>query len=137
MLMAIVGVNFTKISVEKNELAKGKININNNVSIKDVKEKDLIPGKNIDQKGLDFVFEFVSKYQPNLGEIKLNGSVLFVGSKKTVDDVMKSWKKDKKIPKEAMTAVLNTALTKCNIQALILSQQVNLPPPIPLPKVKQ
>ena len=48
---------------------------------------------------------------------------------------MKGWKKNKAIPKEAMTAVINTALTKCNIQALILSQQVNLPPPIPLPKV--
>jgi hypothetical protein len=35
-----------------------------------------------------------------------------------------------------MSAILNTVLTKCNIEALILSQEVNLPSPIPLPKVK-
>ena len=43
----------------------------------------------------------------------------------------------KKVPKDVMTAILNTVLTKCNIEALILSQKVNLPAPIPLPAVKQ
>jgi len=27
-------------------------------------------------------------------------------------------------------------MSKCNIQALILSEQINLPPPIPLPKLQ-
>jgi len=44
--------------------------------------------------------------------------------------------KDKKLPKEIMAGLLNTKLTKCNIQALILSQEINLPAPIPLPKVQ-
>ena len=35
-----------------------------------------------------------------------------------------------------MTTLLNALLAKCNVQALILSQDVNLPPPIPLPKVQ-
>ena len=35
-----------------------------------------------------------------------------------------------------MAGLLNTILTKCNVQALILSQEVNLPPPIPMPKVQ-
>lgn len=133
--MAIVGVNFTKISVEKKEMPKGKISINNNIAIKDIKEKDLAPGKTINQKGLQFVFNFASKYEPKLAEIKIDGEVLFIGANKVVEDVLKQWKKDKKPPKDIMTAVLNTALTKCNIQAINLSQQVNLPPPIPLPKV--
>ena len=133
--MAIVGVNFSKISVEKKDMLKGKINITNNIAIKDVKEKDLAPGKELNQKGLQFFFEFASKYEPKAGEIKISGEVLFVGSKKATEDIIKGWKKNKNIPKEAMTAVLNTALTKCNIQALILSQQVNLPPPIPMPKL--
>jgi len=42
-----------------------------------------------------------------------------------------------KVPKDIMSGVLNTVLTKCNIEALILSQKVNLPPPIPLPSVRQ
>jgi hypothetical protein len=46
------------------------------------------------------------------------------------------WKKDKKLPKEIMPVILNTVLNKCNIQALILSEQINLPPPIPMPKLQ-
>ena len=134
--MTIVGVEFTKISAERQPAVKGKVEIKNNVTIKDVVEKDLVPGKDIDQKGLEFKFEFTASYEPKMAKMIFEGHVLFVGDKKTVEDVMKSWNKDKKIPKEAMTGVLNTALTKCNIQALILSQQINLPPPIPLPKVK-
>ena len=53
-----------------------------------------------------------------------------------VEEIIKNWKKDKKLPKEIMTSVMNSVLNKCNIQALILSQTVNLPPPIPLPKVQ-
>ena len=56
-------------------------------------------------------------------------------SKKT-KEILASWKKDKKVPKELMAGLLNTILTKCNIQALILSQEINLPAPIPLPKVQ-
>ncbi|MBI2659814.1 hypothetical protein HYX07_01495 [Candidatus Woesearchaeota archaeon] len=55
---------------------------------------------------------------------------------KKAKEILGNWKKDKKLPKEMMAGLLNTILTKCNVQALILSQQVNLPPPIPLPKVQ-
>ena len=56
--------------------------------------------------------------------------------KNKVKEVLDGWKKDKKLPKEIMTTILNSVLTKCNIQALILSEQINLPPPIPLPKLQ-
>ena len=134
--MAIIGVNFTKISVEKKSPVKGKVNISNNVLIKDVVEKDIAPGKNIDQKGVQFIFSFVSKYEPGVAEINLEGDVLYLGSKNDAEEIVKSWKKDKKVAKEIMASVLNAALAKGIIQALILSQQVNLPSPVPLPKVK-
>jgi len=35
-----------------------------------------------------------------------------------------------------MSEILNIILTRCNIQALILARDINLPSPIPLPKVK-
>jgi len=52
-------------------------------------------------------------------------------------EVLDEWKKAKRVPKDVMTSILNTVLTRCNIEALILSQAVNLPPPIPLPSVQQ
>ena len=57
--MTIVGFGFNKIEVEKKEGAKGKINISNNVSIKDVKETTLAVGKD-NPTVLKFTFEFVS-----------------------------------------------------------------------------
>ena len=133
--MTIVSFNFTKIEAEKRELSKGKININNNVTIEKVEEKDLSLG-NQKQKVLSFTFEFTSKYSPNAGSIKLNGNVLYMEDSKKVKEILDGWKKDKKIPKEIMTKILNVILNKSNVQALILSEHVNLPPPIPLPKVQ-
>lgn len=133
--MVIVGINFTKINVEKKSLIAGKVNINNNVSIKDVEERDLALGKS-KQKGLRFLFEFTSKYEPNVGHILLNGDVVYLGEEKEIKELISGWKKNKKLPKDIMTNVLNNVLTKCNIEALILSGVINLPPPIPLPKVE-
>lgn len=132
----IVGFGFTKLSAQKGETAKGKIDISNNVSIKDVQEDNFSLGKDKQQNVLRFIFEFASKYEPNVGNVVLEGELLYMEEAKKAKELLNSWKKDKKLPKELMEGMLNTILTKCNVQALILSQQVNLPPPIPLPKVQ-
>ena len=133
--MTIVSFNFTKIEAEKKESGKGKININNNVTIENVEEKNLSLG-NQKQKVVSFIFEFTSKYTPNAGNIKLVGNVLYMEDSKKVKEIIDGWKKDKKLPKDIMTKILNVILNKSNVQALILSDHVNLPPPIPLPKVQ-
>ncbi|MCH8003821.1 MAG: hypothetical protein IH934_04260 [Nanoarchaeota archaeon] len=132
--MTIIGFNFTKIEAEKKELIKGKININNNLAIKNVEEKKLSLS-NEKQKVLSFTFEFTAKYDPNVGSISFTGNVLSMDDSKKVKEILDGWKKDKKLPKEFMPNILNTIMSKCNIQALILSEQINLPPPIPLPKL--
>ena len=131
----IVGFGFTKLSAQRNEAAKGKIDINNNVTIKSVEEADISFGKN-NQSVIKFLFEFTSKYEPNVGTILFEGELLYMEEPKKSKEILSGWKKDKKVPKELMAGLLNTILTKCNIQALILSQEINLPAPIPLPKVQ-
>ena len=134
--MTVIGFNFTKIDVEKKEGVTGKINIKNNVSIKDVVEQplDLGTGK---QKAIKFVFEFVSNYQTGLGHISLLGDIVYIADDKETKSILGEWKKSKKVEKEVMSKILNTILNKCNIEALILSQKVNLPSPIPLPQVSR
>ncbi len=133
--MKSVGFNFNKINVEKKNIGKGKVNISNNVAIKNIEQKDISLGKS-KQDALKFTFEFTSKYEPGLGSILLGGDVLYLTDSQKSKEILDGWKKDKKVPKDIMAGILNTVLAKCNIQALILSQEVNLPPPIPLPKVK-
>ena len=131
----IVGFGFTKLSAEKTEKAKGKIDINNNVSVKDVIEDNLSLGKD-KQNIVKLIFEFTANYEPSVGKILFEGEVLYLEEPKKIKEILSSWKKDKKLQKEVMAGILNTILTKCNIQALILSQEVNLPPPIPMPRVQ-
>jgi len=133
--MTIVGFNFTKLEAEKKDMVKGKININNNVSIKNVEEKK-ISLANEKQKVINFNFEFLAKYDPDVGSIKFTGEVLYMDTSSKVKEILDGWKKDKKLPKELMPIILNTVLNKCNIQALIISDQINLPPPIPMPKLQ-
>lgn len=133
--MAIIGFDLNKISIERTGNVAGEIKINNNVSIKEI-EKISVPIKRENQEGLRFGFEFTSTYEPKLGSALIKGNVVVLEDKKKAEDILKQWKKDKKAESDVMTAVLNTVLEKCNIEALILSRDVNLPPSIPLPKVK-
>ncbi len=132
----IIGFNFKKINIEKKNSITGKVDINNNVLVKDVKENDFSMGKQ-KQKGLSFIFEFTSKYEPDIGSLLFEGEVLYLGEAKQNEELLKEWKKSKTIPKELMAEVIDTVLTRCNIEALILSRDINLPPPVPLPKVKR
>lgn len=134
-IMVVVGFNFTKINVERKSNVKGKIKISNNVTMKDVSQQELSLGK-AKENGLKFTFEFTSKYDPDIGEISLTGEVISIEEEKKAKEILKEWKKSKKVPQDIMTNILNHVLTKCNIKALILSQDMNLPPPIPLPSVQ-
>ena len=131
--MTVIGFSFNKMLIEKKGAVKGKVSINNNVGIKNVEETKL--NINTTKKALKMDFEFTSEYEPAIGKILMTGEVVYLVDKDKAPEIVKNWKKNKKIEKDIMTNVLNNVLTKCNIQALILSKDMNLPPPIPLPKV--
>jgi hypothetical protein len=133
--MAIAGFGFTDIEVKRKPMKGGKISISNNVAIKDIQQKELHLGKE-KQNALQFIFEFTSKYDPDVGHISIGGELLFIEEAKKVQEILSEWKKDKKVPQDVMTSILNNILNKCNVAALILSREVNLPAPIPLPKVQ-
>ena len=133
----IAGFGFTKLNAQKTNAPQGKIDINNNVSIKDVVEDSLQMGNERNSVSvIKFIFEFTSKYEPEVGTILFEGELLYMENPKKTKEILSSWKKTKQLPKELMAGLLNTILVKCNVKALILSQDVNLPPPIPMPKVQ-
>jgi hypothetical protein len=132
--MAIVGFEFTNINVNKKETATGKINISNNVGIADIQRSDLQLGKT-SQKGVKFLFEYKSSYEPDYAKIELGGTILYLTDAKDAEQIVNDWKKDKKLHKDVAEKIMNSILTKCNIQSIILSNTVNLPPPVPMPKV--
>lgn len=132
--MAIVGFNFLKISCEKKNPVTGQVKINYNVSIKEVLPGDMHLGQTV-QKGLRFIFEFSTKYEVNVGELIINGELLWMDKEERVNDVLESWKNKKAIDPAVMQPIMNTVWSKSIIQAIILSKEVNLPAPIQMPKI--
>jgi len=133
--MAIVGLQFSKILVEKHAPVKGKVQVNNNVQLKELEKTDLMVGS-AKQGALKLTFEFTAKYEPKFADMIMNGSLTFVDTPDKVNEVLEGWKKNKQLPREVTASVLNTVLSRCNIEAIILAREVNLPSPVPLPKVQ-
>lgn len=132
--MTIVKINLHKVNAERNLTAQnGQVKISNQVSIKNVEEMDFSAGT---KKGLKFTFGFNCDYEPDLGKLMLEGQVFFVEEGKKISEIKESWEKEKKIPLEIMEQIVNAALHKGNIQAIKVSEDLSLPSPLPLPKVK-
>lgn len=134
--MTIMGINFTKMNIEKKKSSKGKVNISNNVSLTGAEKVDLNFGGK-DQQSLKITFKFVSKYEPEVGNIDLEGNLIYLAKKEDAEKMLKDFEKNKKFNKETMTGLLNNILNKCNVEAIILSKEMGLPAPIPLPKINK
>jgi len=132
--MPIIGFNFDRISIEKTNKISEKLSIKNDLSITNLeKEKlNLSPKESV----LKFDFKYSVDYEPKVGKIILTGNLLYMEEEKRATEILTGWKKDKRIPTDIGPQVLNTILAKCNIKALNLTQDVNLPPHIKLPILK-
>ncbi|MBW3020644.1 hypothetical protein KY334_05080 [Candidatus Woesearchaeota archaeon] len=135
--MSIIGTNFTEIIVKKNKHVVKGLKVSNNLGIKSIEKMDLSFGKTNKQAGLKFVFEYSTKYEPGVASINLVGDVLVLEAAEKVEKVLKDWKDKKPIDEGIMTEVMNNALNKATVKAIIFSQDMNLPAPVKLPKVVQ
>lgn len=129
--MAIVGFAFDKIFGQRRKVPKGNIKINHTLNIADVKEQDtqIEKGKTI----LEFIFEFKADYSPNVADMEIVGRVHYMDEDKKIKEILKEWEKNKHVNPQVMTPVINLAFHKSLIEALKLSQVINVPPIIPLP----
>ena len=129
--MAIVGFNYLSMAAWRAEEQAQKIKISSNITVKSVEKKDLSLGESR-QSALRFLFEYCASYEPKVGAITLAGEVIYLDSAAKTKEVLDSWTKKKMVTEGVMTSILNTILEKCNLQAILLSSTVNLPPPIPM-----
>ncbi|MBW3019290.1 hypothetical protein KY329_03850 [Candidatus Woesearchaeota archaeon] len=133
--MAAIGVQFDKVVVDRLKPLEGKVSVNNNSKITNVKKIDIPLGK-AKRPALKFDFEYTVDYAPGIAKITIQGFVTALDKPEVIDEEDKKWKKDKKVSPELMTEVLNHILARGSISALILSRELGLPAPIELPKVR-
>lgn len=134
--MAVIGFHFTKMLAEKKKSPTGKISVNNSVVLSSVKEAKVSLGGS-KQKGIEFNFNYKTAYEPEVANIQLDGAIVFLGPDAKIKETLTKWEKDKKLPEDVLQEVYNHLLEKCSVEVLILARDMQLPPHVPLPKVKR
>ena len=132
--MAIIGLTFDSVEAkrDKEQRIRAEIKVNSVPRINNIKEVTIstIGGKKV----LSLDFEFVTNYDPKVGEIKIGGSLLYM-----TDDnkkLLKLWEKEKKLPEKPSLEVLNYLFRKCLLKVSNIAEDLQLPPPLPMPTIK-
>ena len=134
--MPVVGLTIKNIVAKNSEEYTGPFGINHKTAIKDVGELDMTA---IGKKGLRMGFEFATIYntekKTKFAEIVMEGDVLFLADNPA--EILMEWKKSKKLPEDVNLQAINAVIRRCVTKTIMLSEDVNLPPPIPIPFAKK
>ena len=134
--MPIVGFNFDKLQAEKIKPLEAPMKVDSGMKILDIKKEEINLGPKKDYM-LRFNYEYKVNYNPKQAEIFMAGHLLYADEPKKIDAIFKQWEKEKKFDPEVTQLVMNNVLMRCNIKALLLGQEIGLPPHIRLPMLTQ
>lgn len=136
-------MNIKSIKADKKEGGKGPVKVNNKPKITNVDETT-VPALN-NKKALSIDFEYKCIYNQEdpegkkktkeIGNIKIDGQVLFLTNK--TSECLKKWKKEKNLPEDITISVMNNIMRRVITQALSLSQELQLAPPIKIPMLRK
>jgi len=78
-------------------------------------------------------FSFTTNYLP-IGMIRAEGKMLYSGR---TEELMTSWNNNRKIDdKEIANEIMNAPMAFCITTMFMIAKELNLPPPLPMPKLK-
>lgn len=80
----------------------------------------------------DVDFRYTASYG-GLGIIKLEGKARFQGD---VDSLQSTWQTSNQMPEDVASEIHTAVMRTCVPQAVQLAQDLELPPPIPLPEIR-
>ena len=132
--MNIVNISFTGINASKQATPKGGLSITSNIKIDSVEETQL--GINGARQAYKVLFNFKTTYAPNFATVELNGEVLILDSAEEVGKMLTQCKKEKKLEQTAARTILNSIMNRCSLEVILLSRELGLPSPIPMPSIK-
>lgn len=128
--MPIIGLTLNSISASaENKTVSGNVNVNSVPTIEKVEKKELDLFKDV----LVIGFRFRTQYEPKIGEIVMEGELLYHGE--DTKDILSKWKKERKIEDKPAAEFLNAIFRKCLTESIRISQELRLPPPIQFPVV--
>jgi len=80
-------------------------------------------------------FRFTANYRAAdavIGLIQLEGSLVWEGDAKAL---VRTWSSSGQMPPDAANEIHNVIMTNCVPEAVLLSRELRLPPPVPIPQV--
>lgn len=132
--MNVLNITFNGINAEKKSVPKGNISVSNNIKIIGVEEVKM--GLDKTKMALKFLFSYKTTYAPDIAVIELKGDLLGLVDAENAKKITDKWAKDKTLDKENAKAVINNVMNKCTVEVILLSRELGLPSPIPMPSVK-
>ena len=130
--MPVIGLKLDAIDAKRNkDSIAGEVKINSAPKILSVKETEV---GSIGKKALAFSFVFSTDYG-EVAKITINGEVLYVDDAKKAE-ILKLWKKDKRLPDDVGIEVLNHLFRHCLLKVSNIAEDLQLPPPLNFPIVK-
>jgi len=130
--MKLIDFQFTKINAEKFELLNKDYKIKSNINLEEIKS---ILDKKVkyEEDVLEIKFNYELEYS-ELVKISFKGKILIKLDQKDSKDVLEQWK-NKKLPENLKIIIFNLILTKSNVRALQLEDELKIPYHISLPKI--
>lgn len=132
--MNVLNITFNSINAERKAAPKGNISVSNNIKLEGI--EDIKMGLDKTKTALKFLFNYKTTYSPDIATIELKGELVGLLSTEDADKILEKWNKDKSLDKESAKNVINKIMNKCTIEVILLSREIELPSPIPMPSVK-
>ena len=130
--MTVLGIRFREISAKREGgNVTPQIKVNSVPKITGVSEKEL---PMIGKKTLSVEFDFVTEYDPKIGTIRMSGEVYYVAENSK--EALKNWKSKKELPEKMRVDILNHLFRACLLKIAYLADDLQLPAPISIPRVK-
>lgn len=155
--MQIIGFNFSKIAASR-EKDVSRPNIDTHIEFVNLEKTNVDLLKDLESSALDFKCTITytntpekeeksekenkeksekeeKKEELKKAEIAFEGNIILALSKDESKDIFKSWK-EKALPNQFQIPLYNLILRKCTPKAVSIADEIALPSPIPMPKIR-
>lgn len=88
---------------------------------------------NNDEVTIDFIY--LAKYRPDVGHLRIFGSVFGKENPDKAKKLQKYWEKDKKLPPEIAEPILNLINASAGVNGIMIARCMNLAPPFVPPRI--
>ena len=128
--MKIVGFNLEKISAERKQEITGKTEIKQNINLGDIEKFKAPMGKDeLARMEFTFLIDYSEK-----GKVEIKGHLILLPEKDELKKILKQ-QKSKNLPQGFKVGLINFIMSKCNIKALNVEDELGLPLHVPMPKL--